>query len=160
MLIAAFAAVSAAIVIRQRTLSARAAEKYAMEFVLMDGGYVSNGYTSSRLGSLFAPFGGAAIGRTPQRSVAFPIDRMTDDVAKSLVDIRDLYAIILYPPDPDGSGVDFAATTMRNCASLRELDLPLSEKGIAILQERCPDLIIQVASRPAVDSASSTDLAE
>jgi hypothetical protein len=158
LLIAAIATLSAILLVRHQTRSSRAAEQYALDFVRMHG-FISDGYTSSRLRRLFAPFLGATkVGTIPRRTASISVNEMTDNMAMSLIDIHHLHGITLYPPDPDGSGVDFAATTLTQCASLRELDLPLSEKGIAILEERCPDLVIQVASRPSTDSASSTDL--
>ena len=134
--------------IRWNTRAARMAEDVALDFVRMSG-YTSEGYASSPWRGLLGPLSATtSLGTTPLRTAAFPANRMTDAMANHLVNIRDLDSIVLYPPDVDGRGVDFAATTFTPAQSLGDLDLPLSERGLVIIEERLPNLRIQVASRP------------
>jgi len=81
----------------------------------------------------------------------FPRDRMTDAMATHLLNIRDLDALTLYPPDLAGAGCNSKATVFSKAQSLRGLDLPISETSIRMLESRFPNLTIHLADLPPED---------
>lgn len=134
-----------------------AAEQDALDFVRING-FTSEGYRHNLLSGLLAYLqsGRSAqrpLGTQPVVSAAITRDRMTGNMAEHLVNIRNLEVIILYPSDPNGSGIDFEASSFTAVPSLRDLDLPLSEQDIVSIEDRFPTLTIHVADRPAPASA-------
>jgi hypothetical protein len=139
---------------------AATAEQEAREFVRLKG-YTNEGYSHTLLSQAVSPFvrtaGWKPIGVRSLHGVAFPRDRMTDDMAKQLLSIRNLNNITLYPNDPDGSGVDSGATAITRVNSLSDLDLPLSMNSITMLERRFPKVLIFIARRPLDASESEND---
>ena len=80
-------------------------------------------------------------GRIPLVSASIPADRMTDYMAEQLVNIRNLESVGIFPPDPHHRfrfcELDLKRIT-KTQATLRELDAPISEKGIVLLEQKFP----------------------
>lgn len=128
-----------------------AAEKQASEFVAING-FTGLDYRDNVLSRLlaFIPRGAnqKRLGGQHVIAASFPRDRMTNNMAQELIKFRHLEFITLYPPDPDGSGIDFSATSVTTLQSLRAVELPLSEKSISLIEERFPNIVIRVVERP------------
>lgn len=143
--------------VRQRNM----AERDALEFVRLNG-YTNEGYEHNLISIAIERVRPASnripLAVDPLIGVAFPSDRMSDTMVAHLLNISDLHAITLYPPDRTGSGLDFEATVITKVNSLSGLNLPVSEDSVAQLEERFPNLIIQVANRPAEGSETSGDV--
>lgn len=136
------------------------AESDALDFVRLNG-YTNEGYDHNLISSVVErirpPSNRIPIGVVRLTGVAFPSNRMSDTMAAHLLNIRNLYHITLFPPDPNGSGLDFNANAIARVNSLRDLDLPLGTDSIARIEERFPGLIIQVATRPGPISDTEDD---
>jgi len=132
-------------------------ERNAMDFVRLNG-YTSQGYAHNSLSvsieRALPPSNEIPYLVDPLVGVAFPRNRMTEKMAKHLLNIRNLDSIELYPADLDGSGFDGAATTIKAVSSLGDLDLPLSIASIQRLEERFPNLRVYTAEVPRSDPDS------
>jgi hypothetical protein len=136
-----------------------AAEQAARDFVLRKG-YTNEGYSHTVFSGILSQFvptsGQKPFAAKRLTGVAFPRDRLTDYMARELLNIRNLANITLYPPDPTGAGVDFDATAVTTVPTLRDLALPLSETSIGLLENRFPKLRIGVADLPSANSGSQS----
>jgi hypothetical protein len=152
------------------------AEQDAQEYVLM-GGYTNRGYEHTLFSIcwhdatswIVAYLPGSGRSASARRSrplgvrdtagVGFSRERMTDEMARHLVNIPNLRTIVLYPPHPDGSGWDwdFEATLKTKIRSLNQLRLPLSTASMAMLEAQFPDIEIYIAERPPANADSETD---
>lgn len=145
--LAALLAVPVIYVMHQRASRAREAEQGAFDFVRTSG-HTSHGdipALSWNLVSYVLPSSFPEI--TPQMSVSFPITRMTDSMAEELLNIRNLRGIYLYPADPDGRGPDLSRPYTWHSMPLRQVAAaPLSNRGLALIENRFPELQINVAS--------------
>jgi hypothetical protein len=131
------------------------AERDAREFISLHA-FTQESYTHSLASELILISGLQPSGRKPllsRRRVGFGFsrDRMTDAMATHLLNIRELDAITLYPPDWAGVGCDFNATVFTKVQSLRGSDIPACETSIRMLESRFPNLIIHLADLPSED---------
>lgn len=131
---------------------AATAEREAREFILMNG-CTNEGSTHTLLSEVMrlvprAP-NSKPIGYRSLTGVCIPRDRLTDHMARHLLNIPNLDCITLYPANPDGNGLDFKATVITTASSLSDLDLPLSPGSITMLERRLPNTRIDIAKRPA-----------
>jgi hypothetical protein len=135
------------------------AERNAMNFVRLNGytneGYAHNSWSASIEHSL-PPSSDKPYLVEPLIGVAFPRDRMTDRMAKHLLNIPNLDNIRLYPADPNGAGFDGAAIEINSVTSLNDLELPLSGRSINKLEERFPNIRIYTADLPPVRISNDT----
>lgn len=137
--------------------SVPAAETSALQYVRLNG-YVSHRSYSTRsfLPSLSSLFFDPSVYIESAPTVGIPRDRMNNAMAHQLLGIRQLDAVILYPPDPDGSGYDSNARSFSVISSFRDVDdLELSEESIAAMERQFPELVIYRAERASVEGASN-----
>ena len=141
---------SAAIAIAVVRTGARPAppqETAAINYVKVNG-FHSTGKPAATLTSVYAHLFGTTQAIHPN-TVGFPRDRMNDEMAKRLLCIRNLGAIMLFPPDLDGRGYDRRATLYSTVQSLSDVELAVSPECIAKLELQFPDLVVIVADPPA-----------
>ena len=148
-------------VVWNESRTALAAEKSALDYIHMNG--FTNYSNRHPLMSYLLSWLPARSNQTPfasrtVHSVSFPRDRMNDYMANELLHIRSLEEIHLYPPDTQGSGLDFQANIGSIAGPLRGLDLALKEQSIVAIEKQFPKLVVRVYNRP--DDKSPVDTAK
>ena len=137
------------------------AERDARDFVLLNG-HTNEGYHHTRFSLILARFLPDSAWnpiRPKDVGVVIPRDRMTDNMARHLLNIRSLDTITLYQAAPDWTGPDANATAITAVQSLRDLELPLAEANVRMLESKFPNLRIWVRYVPSgvSESASESD---
>lgn len=123
------------------------AEVAAIAYVEQNG-FCTGGQSLPAFSALFARATGQPAVVRP-RTVGFPRNRLDDDMVEHLMSIRDLGAVMLFPPDIAGRGYDTDATSVSTLDAFSDIEVAASSESLTRLQQQHPGLLILVANRPS-----------